>query len=158
MRRFLLSLFAAGLVAVGGHSAFAQTDNSYFVGAISKSAIAALGTGIIPTVNAATGTATLNLAAGTTLTTGATVGSSVYDETLTGAVTFTVSGFTVGAAQEITVILRQDATGGRVVTWPTAVKWSGGTAPTFVTTASTITVVHLVSDDGGATVIGFIGH
>jgi hypothetical protein len=153
MKRILLSLAAAALLALGAIPADAQADNTYFVGAIAKPAVAALGSGINPTVNT-TATGTIALAAGTALTTGATVGSSAYDLTLTGNVTFTVSGFTAGTRQEIYLILRQDGTGGRTITWPSGIKWSGGTAPTFVTTASTVTLVTLMSDDGGTTLIG----
>jgi hypothetical protein len=159
MRRFLLSLAAAALLATFGKPPFAhaQTDNSYFVGAIAKTAVTALGAAPVATVNAATGASTINLVAGSTLTTGLTVGCSAYDLTLTGNVVFTASGFNAGTLQKISLVLRQDATGGRTITWPAAIKWSTGTAPTFVTTANTITVITLVSDDGGVTVIGAPG-
>jgi hypothetical protein len=37
----------------------------------------------------------------------------------------------------------QDATGGRTVTWPANVKWSGGTTPAITTTAGVSTIVSL---------------
>jgi hypothetical protein len=153
MKRFLFSLAVAALIAIGVQDARAQTDNTYLTGAIAKPQIAALGNGVVPTVNL-TATGTIALAAGQPLTTGLTVGSSAYDLTMTGNVTFTVSGFQAGVRQEIYLILRQDATGGRTITWPSGIKWSGGTAPTFVTTAGTVTLVSLMSDDGGTTLIG----
>lgn len=75
-------------------------------------------------VTANTGTAyTIDLANG-----------SVQILTLTGNCTFTFP--TATAGKSFTLLLRQDGTGGRTVTWPAAVKWPGGTAPTITSTAS----------------------
>ncbi len=75
-------------------------------------------------VTANTGTAyTISLASGT-----------VQILTLTGNCTFTFP--TATAGKSFTLLLRQDGTGGRTVTWPAAVKWPGGTAPTITNTAS----------------------
>ncbi len=68
--------------------------------------------------------------------------------------TFTLSGgnatFTFSNAPKagtlITIILVQDGTGSRTVTWPATVKWSGGTAPTLTTTASKRDVFTFVYD------------
>jgi hypothetical protein len=54
--------------------------------------------------------------------------------TLTGNCTFTFP--TATAGQSFTMLLRQDGTGGRTVTWPAAVRWPGNTAPTITSTAS----------------------
>ena len=54
--------------------------------------------------------------------------------TLTGNCTFTFP--TATAGKSFTIILKQDATGSRTVTWPAAVKWPAGTAPTITSTAS----------------------
>jgi hypothetical protein len=61
-------------------------------------------------------------------------GGSVQILTLTGNCTFTFP--TATAGQSFILLLKQDATGGRTVTWPAAVKWPGGTAPTITSTAS----------------------
>lgn len=42
-----------------------------------------------------------------------------------------------------TLELKQDATGGRTVTWPSSVKWPGGTAPTLTTTAGRTDIISL---------------
>ncbi|HZI93231.1 MAG TPA: hypothetical protein VFE84_03235 [Patescibacteria group bacterium] len=42
--------------------------------------------------------------------------------------------------------LLQDGTGNRTVTWPAAVKWTAGTAPTLTTTASKTDLITLVYD------------
>jgi hypothetical protein len=59
---------------------------------------------------------------------------SVQILTLTGNCTFTFP--TATAGKSFFLLLKQDGTGGRTVTWPAAVKWPGGTAPTITSTAS----------------------
>ena len=54
-----------------------------------------------------------------------------------------------GKAGSFTLLLNQDATGGRTITFPAAVKWSGGTAPTLSTTASKDNVLSFFTVDGG---------
>jgi len=76
------------------------------------------------TVTANTGTAyTIDLANG-----------SVQILTLTGNCTFTFP--TATAGQSFILLLKQDGTGGRTVTWPASVEWPGATAPTITSTAS----------------------
>lgn len=76
------------------------------------------------TVTANTGTAyTIDLANG-----------SVQILTLTGNCTFTFP--TATASRSFVLILKQDGTGSRTATWPAAVKWPAGTAPTITSTAS----------------------
>jgi hypothetical protein len=53
-----------------------------------------------------------------------------------GNVTFTAWNNPPPNGSLVTVIIVQDGTGSRTVTWPASVKWSGGTAPTLTTTAS----------------------
>ena len=59
---------------------------------------------------------------------------SVQILTLTGNCTFTFP--TATAGRSFIMILKQDGTGSRTVTWPAAVKWPSGTAPTITATAS----------------------
>jgi hypothetical protein len=59
---------------------------------------------------------------------------SVQILTLTGNCTFTFP--TVVSGKGFTLLLLQDATGGRTATWPASVKWPGSTAPTITATAS----------------------
>ena len=61
-------------------------------------------------------------------------GGSVQILTLTGNCTFTFP--TATAGRGLTLLLKQDGTGSRTVTWPSAVKWPAGTAPTITATAS----------------------
>lgn len=61
-------------------------------------------------------------------------GGSLQILTLTGNCTFTFP--TATAGRGLTLLLKQDGTGSRTVTWPAAVKWPAGTAPTITATAS----------------------
>lgn len=89
------------------------------------------------TVTANTSTAyTIDLANGT-----------VQILTLTGNCVFTFP--TVAAGKSFLMVLKQDATGSRTVTWPSAtnpVKWPAGTAPTITSTASKSDLYGFTSD------------
>jgi hypothetical protein len=54
--------------------------------------------------------------------------------TLTGNCTFTFP--TATAGKGFTLLLKQDGTGSRTITWPSSVKWPASTAPTITSTAS----------------------
>lgn len=51
---------------------------------------------------------------------------------------------------------KQDGTGGWAVTFPSAIKWAGGTAPTITTTANRTDTVTIRTKDGGTTYQGFV--
>ncbi len=59
---------------------------------------------------------------------------SVQILTLTGNCTFTFP--TPVAGKSFIMILKQDGTGSRTVTWPSSVDWPSATAPTITSTAS----------------------
>ena len=61
-------------------------------------------------------------------------GGSLQILTLTGNCTFTFP--TATAGRGLTLLLKQDGTGSRTVTWPATVKWPAGIAPTITATAS----------------------
>jgi hypothetical protein len=63
--------------------------------------------------------------------------------TLTGTATITMP--TAVSGKSFTLLLRQDATGGRTVTW-TTVSWPSGTAPTITSTASKMDKYVFISD------------
>lgn len=46
----------------------------------------------------------------------------------------------------ILLVLKQDSTGSRTVTWPAAVKWPGGTAPTLTTAGNSIDIIAFYYD------------
>lgn len=99
-------------------------------------------------VTGSTGTSiTLDLASANTF---------VY--TLTGDVDVSVTNPTTNLpGQSFTLILEQDATGGRAVTsWPSGIEWSDGTAPNLDTTPGVKNVVSFITTDGGTSYIGFV--
>lgn len=70
--------------------------------------------------------------------------------TITGATTFS---FTDVPQTGATVVVMQLTNGGAyTITWPSSIKWSGGTAPKF--TASGIDIVVLTTHDAGVTWYG----
>lgn len=82
------------------------------------------------------------------LTDGATVAidwdnSRVQTVTLGGNRTFTFANPQVGGTYIL--IVKQDGTGTRTVTWPT-IKWAGGSAPTLTTTINKADIVGIVYD------------
>ena len=72
---------------------------------------------------------------------------NVFTKTATGALTWTFTN--VPASRTFTVILELTNGGTGTQTWPAAVKWPGGTAPTLV--ASGVDVLGFITDDGGTT-------
>lgn len=62
-----------------------------------------------------------------------------------------------GRAGSCSLILKQDATGGRAFTWPTSVKWAGGAPPAITSDADAVDVYALITRDGGVTWYGFPG-
>lgn len=80
---------------------------------------------------------------------------NVITATLTGNCTFTFSttGLSSGA-YSFTLILTNDATAGRTITWPASVKWPNATVPTRTTTASKTDVYTFFTTDGGTNWFG----
>lgn len=66
--------------------------------------------------------------------------------TLTGNCTYTFP--TPVAGKSFILIQRQDATGGRTVTWPSTVDWPGATAPTLTSTANRVDKFVFTAIDG----------
>lgn len=84
---------------------------------------------------ATSGTVTLNVSL-----------ASIFSITPTGNVTFAFSGLSGTDGQTITIIINSNATA-RTITWPSAVDWGTGSAPTM--TANKTTIVTLLTVDGG---------
>ena len=83
----------------------------------------------------------------------ANTAASILNLTLTGNCVLTFP--TPAAGGQFTLLLKQDATGSRTVTWPSTVRWAGGTAPTLTATAGRTDVVTFLSD--GTYWLGFVG-
>lgn len=62
-----------------------------------------------------------------------------------------------GKAGSLTLILQQDATGGRTFAWPAAVKGPGGVKPTISSAANAIDIYTLMTTDAGTTWYVFTG-
>lgn len=72
--------------------------------------------------------------------------ATMHDVTLTANCTLTFPA--AGAGKSFSLRLVQDGTGSRTVTWPAAVKWDGGTAPTLSTAAAAVDALAFVCFDG----------
>jgi hypothetical protein len=79
---------------------------------------------------------------------------STFEITLTANCTLSLSNVPASTAVRITLLIHQDGTGSRTVTWPTTTKWPGGTPPTLSTAASAIDKVTLTTTNGGTTWYG----
>ena len=86
---------------------------------------------------------TINLSSGT-----------LFDLTLTANCTYTFPSSPVAGLQFI-LMQKQDTTGSRTATWPSNVRWAGGTAPTPTTTASRTDVFTFIYE--GTYWLGFVG-
>lgn len=78
---------------------------------------------------------------------------SIKTITLTANCTFTLTGATSGTVATLELILTQDGTGSRAVTWPGSVKWAGG-APTLSTAAGSVDRIVVTTYNGGTTWYG----
>ena len=63
---------------------------------------------------------------------------------------------TTGTAYGLTLAFTADGTA-RAVTWPAAVKWSGGTAPTLTSTNAKVDIFVLTTWDAGTTWYAMVG-
>ena len=86
---------------------------------------------------------------------------TTHTVTLTGSIgtALTFSNLPSDGSVTLTLIITQDGTGGKTITWPTGTKWAGGTAPTLSTAANAVDIVTLVVNrSAGSTsaVYGFL--
>ncbi len=85
---------------------------------------------------------------------------NAFEVTLDEAVTtLTLSNFPAsGTSGIMTLIAKQDSTGGWDITWPAAVKWEQdtGLSPGQTETANAVDIYALMTTDAGTTVYGFI--
>src|SRR5437879_3289265 len=62
--------------------------------------------------------------------------------TVAGNRTLAFSNPVAGEVYYITIT--QDSTGSRLITWPSTVKWAGGSAPTLTTTAARSDIIYFM--------------
>jgi len=87
------------------------------------------------------------------------LGSNWQAWTLTGNVTsisFTNLSGSNYYAMSTTLEIIQGGSGGYTITWPSSVKWAGGTEPTLSTGVGEIDFIQLMSRDQGVTWYGFL--
>lgn len=101
----------------------------------------------VTTVTPVTGTATLDLST-----------ANIFTVTLTAASTALAfsNAPAVGVAFSITLIVKQDATGNRALTYPASCRFTDGVTPILTTVANRTDVITFFTVDGGATFLG--GH
>lgn len=98
-----------------------------------------------PTISS--GTLTLNLET-----------SNIFTVSLNAAITtITITNVPAsGSGASFTLIFTADGTA-RAVTWPSSIKWAGGTAPTLTSTSGKVDSFAFFTSDGGTTWQGYIG-
>jgi hypothetical protein len=101
---------------------------------------------------------TINVIASSTATTAIDISlGNVVDMTLDNSPTLTFTNpAPTGTGGSFTLMLRQDASGSRTVTWPGSVRWAAATAPTLTTTASRVDILTFVTMDEGTKYYGFV--
>ena len=101
---------------------------------------------------------TINVIASSTATTAIDVSlGNVVDMTLDNSPTLTFTNpAPTGTGGSFTLMLRQDGSGSRTVTWPGSVRWAAATAPTLTTTASRVDIITFVTMDEGTKWYGFV--
>jgi hypothetical protein len=76
--------------------------------------------------------------------------ATVFNITLNNNCTFAFSGaIATGNTDSFTLILNQDAVGGRTCTWPAAVVWPYNVTPTLDTTLNTTCILVFMTINGG---------
>ena len=91
---------------------------------------------------------TLNLAAG-----------NVFEVTMTDDVASLIfaNSPAVGIAGSCTLFLKQDQRGGRKLSWPGSIRWSGGKAPSISTGPNALDIFAFMTTNGGAIWYGVCG-
>lgn len=82
---------------------------------------------------------------------------NVQKITLTANCTITLTGPASGVMRSLTLLVFQDGTGSRTITWPASVKWGNAGAPVLTTTAAKMDMISLFTVDGGTNWYGALG-
>jgi len=80
--------------------------------------------------------------------------ANFFDLILTGNTTISPSGVPANTRMvSATLVAKQDATGGRTITWPTGTKYAGAVSPPATTTANAVDIWSIMTYDAGNTYI-----
>lgn len=82
---------------------------------------------------------------------------NVQKITLTANCTVTLTSPASGVMRSLTLLVFQDGTGTRTITWPVSVKWGNAGAPVLTTTAAKMDMISLFTVDGGTNWYGALG-
>lgn len=82
---------------------------------------------------------------------------NVQKVTLTANCTISLTSPATGAMRALTLLVFQDGTGSRTITWPGSVKWGNAGAPVLTTTATRMDMISLFTVDGGTNWYGALG-
>ncbi len=82
---------------------------------------------------------------------------NVQKLTLTASCTITLTSPASGAMRSLTLLVFQDGTGSRTITWPASLKWGNAGAPVLTTTAAKMDIISLFTVDGGTNWYGALG-
>lgn len=82
---------------------------------------------------------------------------NVQKLTLTANCTITLTAPAAGAMRALTLLVFQDGTGSRTISWPGSVSWGDAGAPVLTLTASRMDIISLFTVDGGTTWYGALG-
>lgn len=139
-RNFFGNTISGNTITVSAFTANVNVSNNYLVAPALK------GYSEFISANATTtGATTLDLSS-----------SNFFNLTLTGNTTFTFSNPPSGASGRMfsfTIVAKQDATGGRTISWPAGSKYAGGVVPPATTTANAVDIWSGMTYDGGTSYI-----
>lgn len=80
-----------------------------------------------------------------------------YSGTLTGNITLSFTGLPVtDTFLSVSLYIKQDVIGGKVVTFPASVKWDSGVAPNPIINPNVDYLYNFISFDRGVTWLGFL--
>ena len=82
---------------------------------------------------------------------------NIHTITLGASVTLTISNPASGDySTGLTLVITQDATGSRVITWPASVVWQAASEPVLSTGASEVDIITMFTVDNGTTWYAFL--
>ena len=147
----------AGAAAIGNGTELAFTAAGTTGQVLTSNGASAPTWGALTTITGLIETKTAPAISSGTLTLNCSLGN-VFAVSLNAAITtLTISNIpTTGNAFGLTLAFTCDGTA-RAVTWPAAVKWSGGTAPTLTSTNNKVDIFVLTTWDGGTTFFAMVG-